>query len=543
MSIADWAIELENDPDTELLFDMESGFKITDEGSIFKNVECENYLSATQTYPHQVEAQIYKELDEGNYVITHRKPTIVSSIGAIPKDKNNLQGGIRLIHDGSLPEGANLNSYASKHKFSYQTLDDAASKVPPGGYIAKVDLRSAYRSISIHNSCYAATGLKWRFAGNKTETYMYDTRLPFGASKSCYIFQRISNAIVRMMERRGYCIVGYLDDFLIISNSKQACQEAYDTLLALLQRLGFEIQWSKVVPPSQKLVFLGVEIDTQCRTLALPKTKMDELKDLLGTWICKQKATKLELQKLIGKLNWAARVIRGGRTFLRRLIDLMCKLRRKHHRTKLNQNARADISWWSHCMSFFNGTAKFITDIPVPSDQLSCDACLLGGAAYYNGDWFYTSWHVDHPDIVGSHINCLECFTLLLAARRWKSHWANKHLVVYSDNTTTVSAINNGSSRSKDIMPYLRELFWLSVESNFHITARHLPGRLNILSDRLSRLHDPTNWQPLSSLPTSAPSINYGNSLVLNLYGHVSYPCYLYLQERFEHNGWPFKAR
>ena len=66
---------------------------------------------------------------------------------------------------------------------------------------------------------------------------------------------------------------------------------------------------------------------------------------MLSVWLKKKKAMKQELQQLIGKLNWAARVVRGGRKFLRRLIDLMCTLKRKHYHVRLSAEARADITW------------------------------------------------------------------------------------------------------------------------------------------------------------------------------------------------------
>ncbi len=536
-----WATELVGDPDRDnLLKGFNYGFNLFDDDCVFEEVECENYKSATVTYAPLVEEQIYEELLEGNYVVSHRKPTIVSSLGAIPKDN----GKIRLIHDGSRPHGASMNSYSSCEHFKYQTIDAATQLMSGDGedYVAKVDLKSAYRSVNIHNSCYAATGLKWTFEGNVEPTYMYDARLPFGAAKSCSIFQRISNSVCRMMGRRGYTVVSYLDDYLVISHSEMECWEAYNELLRLLQDLGFAIQWSKAIPPTQKLVYLGIEIDTRSRTLSLPQNKLQDLRSLLCEWRNKSKASKIALQRLIGKLNWAARVIRGGRTFMRRLIDLSCKVKQKHHHVRLNQDARADITWWSTCLALFNGTASFIDDKPVPNDQLSCDACLQGGAAYYHGDWFYSNWQVDYPEMSGQQINTLEFFTLLLAARRWHRHWHGKHIMVYSDNTTTVAAINNGTSRSKEIMPHARELFWLSVASNFHISAKHIPGKLNYVSDKLSRLHDPASWNLAASLPSSVSC--YGRDrYLLNLYGHVSYNSYLMLQARFEHNGWPFKAR
>ena len=47
--------------------------------------------------------------------------------------------------------------------------------------MGKVDLKSAYRSVPIHPSNYAGTGLKRKFKGNKMKfTYFVDTKLPFG---------------------------------------------------------------------------------------------------------------------------------------------------------------------------------------------------------------------------------------------------------------------------------------------------------------------------------------------------------------------------
>lgn len=52
--------------------------------------------------------------------------------------------------------------------------------------------------------------------------YLKDTKLPFGAKLSPGIFHRLTQAVRRMMARRGFnLLVVYLDDFLIISNSNK----------------------------------------------------------------------------------------------------------------------------------------------------------------------------------------------------------------------------------------------------------------------------------------------------------------------------------
>ena len=81
-------------------------------------------------------------------------------------------------------------------------------------YCAKLDLQSAYRSVPIHPDNYTATGLAWRFEGEDTDTYLFDALLPFGSACGPSHFSRLSNAIRRMMYRKGYKgVVSYIDDF------------------------------------------------------------------------------------------------------------------------------------------------------------------------------------------------------------------------------------------------------------------------------------------------------------------------------------------
>jgi hypothetical protein len=57
-------------------------------------------------------------------------------------------------------------------------------------------------------------------------------------------------------------------------------------------------------------------------------------------------------------------------------------------------------------------------------------------------------------------------------------------------NISTVAAINKGTSRSPELFSLIQELFWCSVSYNFKLSASYIPGKLNIISDRISRMHD-----------------------------------------------------
>ena len=143
-------------------------------------MEVDNYRSATAEHSRaQVEKQIFTELENGRYRISSERSNIVSAIGAIPK-KNSSD--VRLIHDASRPAGNALNDYATTNHFKYQSIQDAVDLVTPGCYFAKLDLANAYRCVKVHPSNFKATGLKWRFTGDKHYTYLIVERFPFGAA-------------------------------------------------------------------------------------------------------------------------------------------------------------------------------------------------------------------------------------------------------------------------------------------------------------------------------------------------------------------------
>lgn len=513
-----WERELKYDVDRKYILNgVLEGFDILEGHLPSFRANMENYKSASVFNRSKVESQIACEISEGNYCLVDSEPAVVSSIGAIPKDN----GKVRLIHDLSRPNGG-MNSFLTDTSCSFKTLDMATSMMNPGCFLAKVDLRSAYRSVPIHPSNYTYMGLSWTFQKGGQKSYMIDAKLPFGSGKACQIFQCLSNSVSRMLAKRGVQTINYLDDILIVSSSKSKCWLDLDFTINLLTQLGFDINWSKVEPPTQHITFLGIYVDSISRKLALPHKKWVALIELLHKWKFKKRCSKLDLQKLLGHLNWASKVIRGGRTFLRRLIDLCMKLKSGHHRTWLSREARADIHWWLQGVSVFHGSCPFSCDLRPPDQELATDSCLVGGGAFYGNDWLYSNFSQDFPDLLGEHINTLELVTVLLSVRRWGHLWRGRHICVRCDNSSTVAAINKGTSRSKIFMKYLRELFWLSEVNGFRLTAKHIKGEHNFLADLISRLHDPVCASKF--LYICSPVNSY-----LNCYKNMSYKSFLSL--------------
>ena len=130
----------------------------------------------------------------------------------------------------------------------------------------------------------------------------------------------------------------YLDDFLLLAPPREdECRLALATSLRLCQILGVRVAPHKTERPSMIMSFLGIRIDTARFIISLPPEKLTRLRVLIRKWRGRRACRKRELQSLIGQLQYACKVVREGRTFLRRMIDLSMVAKKTHHFIRLNK--------------------------------------------------------------------------------------------------------------------------------------------------------------------------------------------------------------
>ena len=445
-------------------------------------MEVENYTSATSTSNiYRVEEQIIEELQESNYSVCNNKPHIISALGAIDKP----DGGIRLIHDASRPVGASLNDLASVEDSEFQSFKDVLDILQPFNYCAKVDLQGAYRTCGIRNCDRELTGLKWKFMDSSQYVYLQDNRLPFGARKSVYHFNNITQAIKRMMHRRGFNCVVFIDDFLCVESDFRTCLAAYNTLLKLLRSLGFKIQYKKLCDPTQTIVYLGIQIDTRTGTLSLDRNKTQRLIEVLQTTLKRSRLSKTQLQSLAGKLMWASTVTPWGKTHTCQIFRYISVLKKPSHKLKTHK-LLATVKWWLDCLNTGSHTRLIWDDRPMIN--ICTDSSRpAGGAFCEDGDWVYKHWHVDAPHLANVHINFKELYMGLYAVARWAPKYPNHRLCLFMDNTASTHIINNGSSHCMLAIKCLRSLSLIASRYNVAIEAFYIPGIHNDLADSISR--------------------------------------------------------
>ena len=397
-------------------------------------------------------------------------------------------GKFRLLHNLSYPydhTSVNFNIPESFSKVTYASISDAISLMNvcgPAAFLAKLDIKDAFKIIPLHPSQYNLTGFSF---GGK---YFYDRTLPMGCSSSCRIFEAFSTSLQWIVNSRSRTLqtVKVLDDFLFVGRTYSECDNLLQTLLFVCSTLGVPIAENKTVRPTHKLTFLGIELDASAMTAALPSDKLTRYRTALQHATAVPSMSLTDLKSVIGKLQFATSVVNGGRPFLRRLYNLTIGVPR-HGRIYLGSGARADLETWRVFLNCFNGKS-IVRDHPSCcslSLNLYSDASTLAFGGTYGRSWIQHLWPAQWKTY---NIAVLEFFAILVLVSVFAPKLVNSNILIFCDNKAVVDIINNQTSKHTQLLAILRSFVLLLLRHNIALIARHIPGARNILSDKLSRL-------------------------------------------------------
>ena len=177
-------------------------------------------------------------------------------------------------------------------------------------------------------------------------------------------------------------MVIYLDDVLILAQTKEELLKWRSIILDLLENLGFLINYDKSeLEPSQSLIFLGFLINTVNMEIKLPKEKVSQAVQEAQKLLEAQQASARQLAHLIGVFSSTLPAILLAPLHYRGLQLL------KHQALKkggydviltLSQEAKDNLLWWIQNLNLVNGQ-PLVRD--QPSLQIETDASLMGWGA------------------------------------------------------------------------------------------------------------------------------------------------------------------
>ena len=471
------------------------GFRIVDHGcnaSYFSK----NYPSLLQGhFKGEMNDIIRNELAEGKLRGVKVKPRCVHSLGGVEKS----DGSLRPVTDCSRPKDLSINNFMEEtcKKFKYKSLDDVVELLEENAYCAISDIQGAYRTVAIIPSHREFQGICWD--SGRGDQYLQDLRVCFGLSSAPFLFTQISDFVVKIGRDHGYgkC-VNYLDDFLVTDITEAECGMAQQALCGNLERLGFIVKQQKQVLPATMVKFLGIMVNTADMTLSVGADKLGRVRD--GTELIqgKDKCKRKSLEQLAGLLAHCATVVRGGRTYTRRIYNFLRDTEGQDVVT-LTELIKLDLSWWKTFMGWFNGKARILNH-KGKVWSIGTDASDHGFGGFSDFGHFWGCWegsqgrcpHEASPptEDYDDHINEEELWPVLVGCQRWGEAWRDSVVYVSTDNTQVQAVLNTGRSHNATAMAWARELFWVCTFYNIYLKGVWVAGVDNILADSLSRLYN-----------------------------------------------------
>ena len=465
---------------------LRNGFDIGFKGSLTETTP-KNNLSALQN-KLGVSLAIAKEVSRGHTAGPFPEPPFekfhCSPIGASIKKDNS----VRLVMDLSQPKGSAINEAISKEEFSanFSLFDDAVKLLQKSGkdsYLCKLDIKHAYRLLPVRPDQWPLLGYKWE------GKYYVDMVLPFGLRSSASIFNRFAD-LVRWIIIHKYDtenLINYSDDYLLIcSKILGIAKRQLNVVLMAFHDLGIPLASEKIIGPTYILPYLGIILNSKEMTMEVTPERYDETMNMLPIWKSRRTSTKTELLSLIGCLSFVAKVVRPGRIFLRRLIDLSKTAKMYHHHVTFNRQARMDIQWWQSFLPEWSRKSILPEsyDIRASDLKLFTDASDVGFGATYGNAWIQGQWDQTRKEI---SIDYRELFAILAATLTWGAAWSGKRIVFVTDNKPITQVWAKGTSPSPELMSLVRPLFLTAAKNNFSVAFRFIPGIDNPIADALSR--------------------------------------------------------
>ena len=458
---------------------VESGFRLpwaqspaplTTEPKFLKPPACQFAAAALDAEVRDLlEKQAVEELH------TPVSPGFYGRIFVVPK----ATGGWRPVLDLSP-----LNRFLTKVRFKMETAASVRAAIQPNDWATSLDLRDAYFQVLVHPRSRPWLRFTW-------DGRIFQFRaLPFGLSLSPWAFTRVTRELAIVLRRRGIRVRMYLDDWLVLAQSSANCLAHTLEVRQTAESMGFVLNLEKSeLSPSQSFDYLGMSIDSRTMTVKPGAKRLRHLADLLSLLRPQSRASARQLAALLGVMECLSALVPLGRLHKRPLQRALAS------RWSHTQGSWDDLiplgQWFLEATSHWLDLTWLLEGVPLvpptPQLQLYTDASSVGWGAHVADQSAAGIWSADQTHL---HINMLEMEAVAQALRAFQTLLQHKSVLLNTDNTTVACYINKqGGARSSTLSLKAEEILRFCQENHVWLVARHVPGKLNIVADALSRPH------------------------------------------------------
>ena len=123
----------------------------------------------------------------------------------------------------------NLNGFVDHQRFKMEDISTLKDLIQPNDWMIKLDLKDAYFCVPIHKDHRKYFHFQWI---NSIKEF---SCLPFGYGPAPRRFTKLFRPVLALLRKMGMRLVIYIDDIIILNQSRTALLQDRDTVIFLLQ--------------------------------------------------------------------------------------------------------------------------------------------------------------------------------------------------------------------------------------------------------------------------------------------------------------------
>ena len=386
-----------------------------------------------------------------------------------------------------------LNNYVKIPTFKMESIQSVWTQLLPGNFTFSIDLTDAYFHVPVHPDYR-----KYLRIVHRGRVYQFKA-LPFGLSTAPYLFTKIMSEVKAIVHVQGIQLFLYLDDWLIHVISYLEGMQQSNYMVRLCHQLGLLINLKKSeLIPAQSFDFIGAHFNLKTERVTPKGDNLQKLIDKIKPFLYSSYKSARRFQSLLGTMASQFRFIKYARLYMRPVqwhlkLNWDQLLGDPEERVLVSPQIKSCLRWWLKQTVHPQGVPL---QPPAFQIRIYTDASEKGWGAHvldvqdikYKGLW--------SQEETKMHMNRLELKAVTLALTQHNANQGSS-ILVNTDNTTVVAHINKeGGTHSWDLMEETAILFQLVMSKDWYLKAAHIPGRLNVIADNLSRAGQilPTEW-------------------------------------------------
>jgi hypothetical protein len=440
-----------------------------------------NNNKSARDHPEFVTAEIAKLLAAGIIEKQRLPPTVVSPLTVA----ENSVGKLRLVLDLRT-----INPLIHVDRCKFEDIKAASTYFTKGCYMVCFDLKSGYHHIDVNPSYHQYLGFCWQGL-----YYTYSV-LAFGLSSAGLAFTKVLKELVKRWRAKSIPVVLYLDDGIIIAQSKSIAEHYAQIIQQDLKHAGFIVNEQKTCwIPKQRVEWLGFRLMSDINVFEVPYLKLFRLQcTLFKNLICRNKCSARLLAKSVGKISCLFHAL-GSIVYIM-TKNSQCWIAERDSwgdNNALPESVLGELRFWHENI---NNVRRMPLEKPLSNFSviIYSDASATGCGAFIKacqGTELVHYWTSQEQKLSSTW---RELKTVEIYMQEKLNILAGLNLKWYTDNQAVPRIIYKGSMVS-NLQESALKIFKLCVDNHIELSIDWIPRTLNEQADDLSKRQDTDDWQ------------------------------------------------